>query len=254
MPSYAGGKAKIGSEIAEAIIAIEHHYDTMIPDWRRTKYIIEPFAGYLNISIHFAKQGRKIISNDINNDIIQLWKYLQSGNVLPSRPISKKYYDSLKDGEGAAWERGFYSVACAYSGIPFAGYRIQSSTTGQNFFKNTRSQIMDMSPYLSQYKFRSGDYSKLDSIVSKGGYTIYCDPPYKDNMFRCDFFNDFDHDRFWDTIRMWSSNNIVIVSEYTAPKDFTCVWEKDVTSVFSSKTKKQSEKLFVYSDIFITQP
>jgi len=56
--------------------------------------------------------------------------------------------------------------------------------------------------------------------------TIYCDPPYK----KCNFIAirknllSFDTDMFWETMRKWSLDNIVIVSETEAPDDFIPIW------------------------------
>ena len=42
------------------------------------------------------------------------------------------------------------------------------------------------------------------------------------------------------------AGNKVYVSEYTAPEDFTCIWEKEVSSSLSKSNKKSTEKLFIY--------
>lgn len=47
-------------------------------------------------------------------------------------------------------------------------------------------------------------------------------------------------------MREWSKNNIVIVSEQTAPDDFKCIWEQNVNRTINAKNKKKAtEKLFV---------
>ena len=38
-------------------------------------------------------------------------------------------------------------------------------------------------------------------------------------------FNVIDRDGFWQTMRHWSKDNIVIISHYDAPADFKCVRE-----------------------------
>ena len=60
-------------------------------------------------------------------------------------------------------------------------------------------------------------------------------------------------------MRMWSIDNVVIISEMTAPDDFVEIWSKDKirTICKSSKTrfknikenevKKVTEKLFIHS-------
>ena len=45
MPSYGGGKARLGKEISEVI---EEEWDGLY---------FEPFCGLLGVGIHFAKEG-----------------------------------------------------------------------------------------------------------------------------------------------------------------------------------------------------
>ena len=58
--------------------------------------------------------------------------------------------------------------------------------------------------------------------------------------------DDFNHDEFWDWCRLMSmEHNKVYVSEYNAPDDFKCVWQKQVTNPMRRiKTYKLIEKLF----------
>jgi hypothetical protein len=71
----------------------------------------------------------------------------------------------------------------------------------------------------------------------------------------------FDSDLFWETMRLWSTNNLVIVSELSAPEDFVEIWnlERYRSACQSTKTRFKTaesageekthkvEKLFVYS-------
>jgi hypothetical protein len=61
--------------------------------------------------------------------------------------------------------------------------------------------------------------------------------------------------KFWETIRNWSKNNIVIVSETDAPSDFVEIWkfERYRSAAQSNKTRfandsstHKVEKLFVH--------
>lgn len=43
---------------------------------------------------------------------------------------------------------------------------------------------------------------------------------------------------------------IAVVSEYSAPEDFECIWEKQITNAMSIKnTYKPTEKLFVLKGV-----
>ena len=76
---------------------------------------------------------------------------------------------------------------------------------------------------------------------------VYCDPPYKGTKQYANA-TEFDYDLFWETMRKWSKNNIVIISEENAPDDFMCIWEKPVSrSIKAADKSKSIEKLFVYN-------
>jgi DNA adenine methylase len=234
MPSYGGGKSKIGKEIYKVIQKIEED-----KGWDGTYF--EPFCGLLGVGIHIAKNRRKVIACDSNQDLILMWKELQKGWIPPAI-CSREQFNKLKVSNDHSAVRAFMGIACAYSGIFFAGYRPNSSK--QNFFHNTRTGLLDMVQYLNKVQFlKAQDYINFNPK----GKTIYCDPPYKNNNIQSEHFDNFDHILFWDTMRKWSKNNLVFISEYKAPEDFKVVWSKTVGSVYSTKTKTNTEKLFMYT-------
>jgi hypothetical protein len=48
-------------------------------------------------------------------------------------------------------------------------------------------------------------------------------------------------------VREWSKNNIVVCSEYEMPNDFECIFEKQLTTSFDNKQRKNdTEKLFIH--------
>jgi DNA adenine methylase len=236
MPIYQGGKAKIGKQIANFIKMVED-----IVEWKGE--YMEPFCGLLGVGIHFASDGRQVLANDLNKDLILILKAIKQG-WNPPRACSKKKYEKFRDSNTHSAVRGFYGFACAYSGIFYAGYRIKSGE--RNFFNTFRSSLINMRPALHNIKFTSKSYDKLQPK----GMTIYCDPPYVDNNFGTEHFDSFDFDHFWQTMRKWSKDNLVFISEYRAPDDFTCVWRKNMKSGFNGdeKRKKRVEKLFMYLD------
>ena len=60
---------------------------------------------------------------------------------------------------------------------------------------------------------------------------------------------DFNHSEFWDWVRRMSKRNIVIVSEYNAPSDFCCIYQKQlVTTLDKNSRKNDIEKLFVLNN------
>ena len=79
---------------------------------------------------------------------------------------------------------------------------------------------------------------------------VYCDPPYEGTT---KYANDFDHNLFWNWVRNISKQgHTVFVSEYNAPADFECVWQKEAKSSLSANgkiggNKVSVEKLFKFS-------
>jgi len=89
--------------------------------------------------------------------------------------------------------------------------------------------------------FYCGDYSDLNIPPNS---IIYCDPPYANTT---KYKNIIDYEKFWQWCRIKKQEgHIVFVSEYVAPDDFICVWEKEIMSSLAKNTghKKVIEKLF----------
>lgn len=241
MTSYQGGKKKLGYEIYQVIK--KYDKDETVP-------YFEPFCGMCGVLIHFAKENnnRKIIASDINKDLILMWKNLQKGWKPPTN-CAKKYYNELKEQKKPSAERGFIGTVCSFSGMFFkGGFRKKSKS--HNFVRSGRIGVLNAVKYLQNVKFKSKSYDEYNPK----GFLIYCDPPYKNNKIANDTFENFDHDKFWDLMRKWSKNNIVIISEKTAPKDFKCIWKKQYNvSFYNNKfskniKKKLNEKLFIHDD------
>ena len=82
-----------------------------------------------------------------------------------------------------------------------------------------------------------------------GGYVIYCDPPYKDTTKYST--KGFPYEEFYDWCRVMSKNNIVLISEYSMPNDFKCIWKKESKVNFDSNRKnsdKRIERLFTLNN------
>lgn len=236
MPIYQGGKAKIGKEIAEFIEMMED-----VLEWEGQYF--EPFCGLLGVGIHLAEEGRKVVASDLNKDLILMLKAVKRG-WDPPKTCSRKKFDEYKNSKKHSAERGFYGFGCSYQGIFFTSYRVRSGK--RNFFSTFRKSLLDMRPALQNVTFFNKSYQDFNPK----GMTIYCDPPYMENGFGkgTKFFAEFDFDLFWSLMRKWSKHNLVLVSEYQAPNDFICVWEKGIKSGFVGNTNRKNrvEKLFMY--------
>ena len=202
----------------------------------------EPFCGMLGVGIFAAQEGRHVVACDANEDLILMWQALQKGWMPRKNVFSKAEYERLKYSQEHSALRGFVGICCAFGGIFFAGYRIQANQGGTNnsvvqFKKSLEKSFL---PYLSHVQFV--DARSYDQLEPEG-VTIYADPPYMNNKYETtNQMFEFDHKHFWSVMRKWSKHNLVFVSEYVAPADFVCVWQKDIFL----KTKQKTEKLFMH--------
>jgi DNA adenine methylase len=234
MPTYGGGKSRIGKQIFQVIKQTEK-------DKKWNGDYFEPFCGLIGVGLHFLKEGRNISICDKNKDLMLMWKKLKNG-WIPPLECSKDDYEVFKKMESHSAERGFVGIGCAYSGIYFAGYR-QNTTY---YLKLLHKGLLKLVPFLHKADILE---AKPYYDFNPTGKTIYCDPPYKNNKLRSEHFKSFDTDKFWNVMRSWSKTNLVIISEYEAPDDFECIWEKDVNSTFNNKCNSYTEKLFIYKGI-----
>lgn len=103
--------------------------------------------------------------------------------------------------------------------------------------------IEQVSP-IAKY-FSTLQKKKLSKI---SGCVFYLDPPYKGT--KQYEKQSIDYNYFYDFCRRLSKNNIVLISEYNMPQDFTCIWEKERTVLQKSNRvngDKATEKLFIYN-------
>lgn len=240
--AYGGGKGRIGKQIAKVIqdYIDDNEYDS--------KGYFEPFCGMLGVAHNMNSENfKKIILSDINKDIVLMWKALKR-NWKPPKNCTKELHTKMKNTKRHSALRGYVGVGCSYSGIFFAGYR--PIYKDQKYLDIFKRKIDKIKPFIKQknVKFLDGDYKKVYKKIKPKGYVIYCDPPYLNNNFKTEFFDNFDHDEFWETMRKWSKHNLVFISEYKAPKDFKAIWKKDIKMVHSGNTRKKTEKLFVYKN------
>jgi DNA adenine methylase len=99
-------------------------------------------------------------------------------------------------------------------------------------------------------------------VEKLSGWIIYCDPPYGDSSnsgFNSDDESDdekngkdeasesFDSTKFWKWARRTSVHNLVFVSEYTAPKDFISVHDRNIKATNKvGYDKSRCEHLYIH--------
>ena len=238
MTTYQGGKKRLGKRIANVILEIEK----TMSDSEALPYF-EPFVGMGGVLRHFSgPNDRPVYACDINPDLIAMWKAVQEG-WTPPLECSKDKYDELRKCpsiQGDA-ERGYLGIVASWSGIFFSSYRL--NCTDKDFLGEGYRGIMDIKPHIMSVNFLD---SRPYYDFEPKGMLIYCDPPYQGNKFNTKFFSDFDHDKFWELMRQWSKDNIVVISEHTAPDDFKKIWTFKSTFTNNHISKKYTDSLFMY--------
>ncbi len=233
---YLGGKHRIGKEISEILLKMAP------PD--KVKGYIEPFCGSLGVFKHMTKFGyKKYIGCDIHPDLIKLWQECQDGTFKLPRKVSEKTWNTVKNKPSPNAMKAYVGFNISFGGCFFSGYSAKYSgkrdfnKEGANSIKKITSSIRG-----KNINFKCKSYHQL----KPKGYLIYCDPPYKETT----GFNGtkpFNTQKFWEKIKEWSKHNIVVVSEYKAPRGFRCIWKKSTNISVCNNTgaKENIEKLFI---------
>lgn len=223
---YLGSKARIAKDILPIILK----------NRKENQHYVEPFAGGMNL-IDKVKGPR--IANDIHPYLIPMWEDLVRGWVPPTN-ISDKQYKHIKDNKDKYPKPlvgyvGFNS----FGGKWFAGYR-RDNTGVRDYWAEHYRNIMKQVPNVVGTVFTNCSY--LDMEIPPNSI-IYCDPPYNNTT---KYSTSIDYDIFWGWCRnKVKEGHVLYVSEYNAPDDFRCVWEKEITNSMNTfKTYKPTEKLF----------
>lgn len=227
---YLGGKFRIAKNIGSVI--------NNIPD---IDGIWEPFCGACWITQQLNHDI--IYASDINNYLIEMYKALQRG-WTPPNIVTEDQYNKVKENPEKYMECyvAFVGFGCSWSGKWFGGYARDG--TGRNYALNAKNSLLKMLPKIQRVNFQVVDYNQ-DYHSGMNNYIIYCDPPYAGTT-QYDFARNFDHEKFWNMNRAYSVNNIVIVSEYTAPEDFVEIASFATRTDIRNANKDRIERLFVH--------
>lgn len=227
------------SRIANHIVPIIQNY---INESGSAIYI-EPFVGGANVIDKIQCDYK--VGADINKYLIALFQYIKSGGILPDM-ISRDTYKKVRDNPNnfKNWFVGCVGFLSSYNGKFFGGYsgEVRARTgTVRNYYKEACKNISKQTTALNDIEFICLNYKHLNFSDS----VIYCDPPYEGTT---SYSVKFNHNEFWETMRVWSRNNIVIVSEENAPNDFKCIWQYEVKRTLDTKSRHTAtEKLFVFN-------
>lgn len=229
---YMGSKSRIAKEILPVILK----------DRKESQAYIEPFVGGANMIEHVS--GVRI-GNDNNKYLISMWIALQNGWIPPIE-VSKEDYQKVLDNKDAHLDSfiGWCGFNCSYSGKFLSGYAGKTKTkmgTVRDYQAEAHRNISKQLPNLQGVKFTYGSYLELEIPPES---IIYCDPPYAGtSKYKT---GDFDHDSFWKWCdEQVSKGHKVFVSEYNAPEDWKCIWQKEMKSSLSANGKQGGSKVSI---------
>ncbi len=228
---YMGSKAKYAKYILPIILK----------DRKPNQFYVEPFCGGCNI---IDKVNGNRIGNDINFHIIEMFKAIQN-DWSPPNSISEQEYKFMR-GNPSGFNPaliGFVSVGCSYSGKVWGGFARGNDNNGnaRNYCLESKKNLLNQKEGLKNVMFSNLNY--YDMIIPDNSI-IYADKPYENST---EYKNKFDHKRFWIWAKeMANKGHKVFVSEYNAPENWKCVWQKEVFSSLTKETgsKTAIEKLF----------
>ena len=233
-----GSKSRVAKYISPII---QQHIDE-----NNIKTYIEPFVGGSNMMEHIKCDTR--IGVDNNMYLVEFMKSLQSGwNPLDTVNMTRELYNNIKDFKNLyAPEMVALAGLCAtYNAKWFGGYAGVVTTkigTTRNYYDEAVRNVLKQIKKLKDVHYYCESYVNLDDLTELKNCVIYCDPPYEGTT---KYKDDFLHERYWIWVREVSKNNIVLCSEYNAPKDFECIWNKElITTLDKNSRTKSVEKLF----------
>jgi DNA adenine methylase len=200
---------------------------------------VEPFVGGANM---LEKISGKRIAGDVDADLITLWREVSIG-WLPPVNLTEQDYARMKAQSYPSALKGYCKFSLSFGGLAWGGWR-KDSIGIRDYVAESYRGMVKQAPLLRGVDFHLCSYLDLDIPF---GSVVYCDPPYEGTT---GYQNSFDHSVFWQWCRDVSFHSKVFISEYSAPSDFSAIWEKDVPSSLVSKgaVKRNIEKLFIYGN------
>lgn len=251
---YMGSKSRFAKEILPIILK----------DRKNGQWYVEPFAGGMNV---ICDVDGKRIANDNNFYLIQMWMGLMSDTKYPTN-IPKNLYDIARDiyngkkqhnltenpftnevhlsDDMIGWIGWMGSANGRFFDGGYSGKSVTKAGNVRDYVEEAIKNILKQIPKMTGVLFQNKDYSEMDIPDNS---LIYCDIPYCDTK-QYSTSKNFEHSKFWQWVRdMEKNGHTVFISEYNAPDDFECVWQKQAKSSLSANgviggSKDSVEKLF----------
>lgn len=214
---YLGSKARHAKEIIEVILK----------DSGRTEGLwVEPFVGGGNLIDKVPKTFTRI-GYDVNPHSIQALIAIRDHVESLPETVSEIGY-KLNKGKPPSPVSSWIRFAASFGG-KFEGGFARDKTGKRNLCAEQKRNALKQSVEIQGVGLHTSSF--LDLNIKNA--IIYCDPPYQNTTGYST--NSFCHEVFFGWCReMKSKGNIVYVSEYSCPSDFTEIWQKKVTVCVNS--------------------
>lgn len=226
---YLGGKFKIRKQVSSFLESVR----------KPGQIYFEPFVGGAWV---LQEMTGKRIASDGNKALVAMYKALQNGWIPPTFVSEEEYQQVRKANNPADPMTIFCGIGCSFAGKLWGGYARSDGKTC--YAQTSHNSLMKQLPKIKDVKFIDGLFHEH----KPEGMLVYCDPPYQGTT-QYGAFDSFDHALFWQTMREWSKNNTVVVSEYNSPKDFKCVAQFGSRMGMTTGNARpvRTESLFMYA-------
>jgi len=233
---YMGSKRRLAKHIAPIIQGYI--------DKGGYKTYIEPFVGGANMIEAIQCEDKH--GSDSHRHLIELMRFVSEGNAhkLPDT-ITEEEYVAIRDNKDdyPDWLVGFCGFNATFGAKWFGGYARPRKNGYDRDVICGKIGLEKQGPLIADVEFQCHTYRQW----APENCVVYCDPPYAGTT---KYKDGFDHADFWRWCKKYAEpqhNNVILVSEYSAPNGVACIWQKEIENTLSKdvKGKKGVEKLFL---------
>ena len=226
---YMGSKTKISKEILPIILKGR----------KENQYYVELFVGGGNM---IDKVDGLRIGADFNKYVVEAMISIRDNiTELPKNNLefTEEQYKQLRQNDNYK-HKGYCSFAFSFGGKFMGGY--SKNKKNDDYVARAYRMAVKQSKNIQDVLFIHSSYDELEIPDNS---IIYCDPPYENTA---SYKDKIDHNKFWEWSReMSKKGHKVFISEYNAPDDFECIWQKEVKTVLNKNSQDtRTEKLFRY--------
>lgn len=232
---YVGSKNRLAKDLAPII-------QSYIDDNHITNYW-EPMCGGANMIDKIKCENK--LGSDIHPYLIALLKQAQTDTSVFPATISEEEYYAVKANpqDYPDWYVGLVGFCASYNGKWWGGYANGVKTkisTIRNYTDEAIKNLIKQSPKLKDIRFECKSFEDCNNVTE---FVIYCDIPYKSTTKYAT--DEFPYEKFYEWCKKMSKDNIVLISEYSMPDDFECIWSKELKCTLDKNSRTDKiERLF----------